>query len=604
MPRVASFLLLGLISLPLVARAQSSDGAPATPCATLDECISHVLASARTHRQIGEDARGRIAAYGAAAVDRLVPLLSHADPFVRESAGLALHAIPEIHPRHLPALVEAWRHGDTPYRRGRGNGWMPLPIAATATEEALGLLWADMLRDPEHGSNAQVFFGLARFGDRLRPLVHRQLQRCAAEWTPVCNGILSLFRELDGRLPRPAPPLRPQWAMDELLALVESRPAAPDAAVDMLAALRHPAALPHLQRRLRDLAPDDAWQEGLGSEREWDARMLMGRIASYGEAARASGPAIARYLDPRSSAELRAEAAVALGRIGDRSAIPAILAAAVNLGDDWLLAYDVAESLGRLRAEEARPLLETLRRGHWHRGVRNNAGRALNMLDGGVFARPGLPGDGSPYPAPRDEEGLEYIYFGHLRYAGDDAAPSCLGASGDRLRLEQDPVRPIRWPRRGTARLEVTRSSEARARELREMVSEDLARGNPVGQLPTRSGHLVAFNGGEFGGGLFAVPHPRGAPLVLLGDPIVAMWRMGAKLYVAAGLDHLGNDVGAVYIVNLQSLRVERGIRLPGSPVRFAAVASRSVIVSTAQGDIAIGEDGSLADPQAFGACE
>jgi hypothetical protein len=602
MRRLAPFLLLGLGLLPLSASAQSSDPVPAAPCATLDDCIGQVLASARTRRQIAEDAIARLIAYGEPAVDRLMPLLMHPDLYVRESAGLALQAFRRIDPRHLPALVEAWRHGDIVNRRGRGNGWLPMPIAATGTDEALRLLWADMLRDPEQGSNSQVFFALARFGERLRPLAHAQLQSCAEEWTRTCNGVISLFLELDGRFPRPAPPVMPQWAIDELVALVEGQSPAPDAAVDMLAAMRHPAALPPLQRALRDLPAGHA-SPGWSSESEWDARMLIGSIASYGEAARASGPAIARYLDPRMDAELRAEAALAIGQIGDRSSIAAVLSAAQNLEDDWLLAYDVAESLGRLRAEEARPLLERLRGEHWHRGVRNNAARALNMIAGGAFARPDVSGDGRPYPDPRNDQGEEYLYLGHLRYAGDDAPRDCVGVPRGTLRLEQDPAGPIRWPRRGIARLEVEPPAQASERALRDMVSEDLARGIAVAQMPTRSGRLIAFNGGEFGGGLVAVPD-RGTVSLLFGNQVEAMWRMGGRLYVATGLNHLFSDSGAVYIIDPERLRVERGIRLPASPIRFAATASRAVIISTAQGDIAIREDGSLADPQALGACE
>jgi HEAT repeat protein len=597
MSRLAAFLLPGLMLLSPAPAAQPPGDVASETCATLEACVAKIRdRSAAANTGSGMDEQ--IVQFGDAAIEALVPMLADPDPEIRGRAGSLLASFRHIDPRHLPALVEAWRHGDTINNQGRGNGWMPVPIAATGTDEALRLLWADMLRDPEQGSNSQVFFALARFGERLRPLAHAQLRSCTVEWTKRCDGVISLFNELDGRFPRPVLPAMPQWAVDELVELVEQPTAARDAAVYALARLRHPAALPGLRRELDGISENDR-----DSDREWQTRMLIESIAAYGEAARGAGPAMAPYLDGRHDPDLRAEAALGLGQVGDRSSIAALMATAPDLRDDWLLAYNVAESLGRLRATQARSLLEGLQLQYWHRGVRNNAARALNMIAGGRFARPDVAEDGRAYPVPRDEQGNEYLYMGDLRYAGDDASRWC-SLSGDerRIALSQDPVGEIVWPSRGGATLKPGGVDDARQVEIRREIPVRQVQGRVVTVLPVRSDRLVGFNGGEFGGGLYHLPR-RGPARALLGEPVVAAWLMGGKLYVAAGLAHLVLDQGHLYVIDPRRLRVERTIRLPASPWRLAVSSHGAVIVETREGHVAIREDGRLIDPGRIGDC-
>ena len=600
MARLAPLLLAAVAGLAPSAAAQQPDAAVPETCATLDACL--VVIRDRGHRvvHVRSNMDEHILQFGDAAIDALVPMLADPDPEIRERAGYLLSSFRRIDPRHLPTLAHAWRHGDTLNRQGRGNGWLPRAIAATRTDEALRLLWADFERDPEMGSNAQTFFALADMGaERIRPLVRAELRSCATRWGRSCEGVIALFYELDGRFPPPVPRTMPQWAVDELVGLVGAPSAeASEAVVDTLARLRHPSALEPLQRRLADLPTERA----LAGDGDWNARGLITSLAAYGEAARASGPVIARYLDRRFDPDLRADAALALGQIGDRSSIPALAATAADLGDDWLLAYHVAESLGRLRAEETRTLLEHLQRQHWHRGVRNNAARALNTIAGGPFARADAPGDGAPYPASRDEEGNELLYFGGLRFAGD--GPSvCAGDFEERhVDVSRDPIGQIAWPASGGAEMRLEALGERRVRELRRRVPVRQVQGRVQGALPARDGDLIAFNGGEFGGGLFHVP-AAGPARPLLGEPVFAAWRMGGRLYVAAGLNHFVLDRGHLYVVDPERLSVERIVRLPASPYRLFATQGRAVIIRTREGDLAVREDGSLADAETIRGC-
>ncbi len=580
-------LAVGLVTAAAPATRPLQEAA-APACDTVAACIAALRADVASRRQVGEPVRLRLAELGEPAADALVALLTDASPMVRESAGLALTYFGRIDPRHLPTLVRAWREGDAGGSRP-GNGWLPRPIAATGTDEALRLLWADFERDPETGSNAQVFFALAwHLPEQTRPLLLARIAACrgSADGAP-CAGIYALLAEF-------RPPF-PDWSIAPILDLAEqARSDDVRASAEATLAFRsHPAALAPLQRRLAALPPE--------VRREyWSVRRLIGQIAQYGAAARASGPAIIPYLGAAHGEHLRADAALALGRIDARAAVPALLALAPDLADDWLLAYNVAESLGRLRAAEARPLLERLAAGYWHRGVRHNAARALNMISGGAFTDPASAGDGAAYPAPRGPDGVEYMYFGHLRFAGDDAADSC-DPQGER-RFAQDPVAVLR-PRGGAVtELTLVPVAAAARAAFRRQIPHAVARGEVQFALPVDEGTLVGFNGGEFGGGLVLLPD-EGTPRTLTGEPMAFAWRTGNRLFLAAGLAHLMLDTGHVYVVDPVRLRIERTIRLPASPQRLYAAPDGTAIVDTEAGQVAVGADGQLVDVERVRGC-
>jgi HEAT repeat protein len=563
--------------------AQPPPGDPSETCEIVQSCIESLIAQVQAGRQVSEPVRLRLATLGDSAVDALVPLMSHPNPRIRDSAGLALSYFQRVDPRHLPALVRAWRDG---------SGWMPRPIGATGTDEALRLLWQDFVREAR--PHAQVVFALARMEERVRPLLIERFRDCRESSTgEECLGIYALLHDLE--------PPYPNWSVDPIvdIALNARSDEARQEAEAHLVRLRHPAGLAPSQRRLADLSAERA----LEFDGRWDATTLIDQVSSYGSAARSSGPAIARFLAPAFDEDLRADAALALGEVGDATAVPALLALAPELHDDWLLAYHVAESLGRLRAAEARPVLEDLARRHWHKAVRNNAARALHSIETGHFVRPEVPGDGQPYPPPRGEDGEEYLYFGGLRFAGDDQPRWCSGAdTGQSQRLAQDPVGTMRWPRRGRADLILIGLDEVRQQEVRHLIPMQQVRGSVIAVLPVRAGQLIAFNGGEFGGGVYHVRENQAAQ-PLLDEPVFAAWLMGGRLYVAAGLAHLVLDRGHLYVIDPAGLTVERIVRLPASPRGLAVSSHRAVIVKTNAGDLAVRANGEIVDPTRIGDC-
>jgi HEAT repeat protein len=571
--------------------------AAADGCTSLSQCLERIRdTDSRVLR--GDSVIYRdIVQFGAPAVDALVPMLTDPDLNIRERAGYLLAQFPSVDPRHLPALVEAWRHGDTINHQGRGNGWLPRAIAATGTDEALRLLWADYERDPEQGSNSQTFFALAwGFPERVRPLLLARIAACResdgagirdGNYRGPCAGIYTLLQEF-------RPPF-PAWSTPAILDLAQH--ARSDdvraGAEDTLAGFSNPAALALLQRRLAALP------HGPGTERRWEVSRLIMQIVRYGAAAQASGPAIIPYLDAAYDEDLRADAALALGQIEAPSAARALLALARDLADDWLLAYNVAESLGRLHVAAARPLLERLASDYWHRGVRNNAARALNMIAGGRFENLAASASGASRPPPRDGSGEELMYTGRLRFTGDDASSPCIGSS--ERPLVQDPVGMLRGPRIGVALVSPTEMSTAARGALRRAIPVRFAQGQVVFALPTPDGELVGLNGGEFGGGLIVVDE-QGEPQQVFGEPVAFAWQMGGRLYVAAGLAHLVLDTGHLYVVDPARHRIDRTIRLPASPQHLYATRDGAVI-GTAAGQVAIRQDGQLVDPERMHGC-
>lgn len=592
-----------LVSGLLLAAAspQPSPGAAAAACGTLADCLAVIRDPKRRVMHVDDRVDERITAFGAAAVDALVAMLMDPDIELRERAGFMLSRFRRIDPKHLPAIIHAWRHGDTINNRGRGNGWLPRPIAATGTDEALRLLWADFLRDPREGSNAQVLLGLASFGPRIQPLVRAQLQACAATWVERCDGIFELLFSLDGRFPPPVPAAMPQWATEEIVGLADAPGAeARGAAAYALARLHHPAGIPPLRRQLADFRPVAGdWQERMNLE------LVLNLVANYGAAAIAAGPEVAAFLAGADPLDARQTAALVVGQIGYAQGAGALIALEPLFRDDWLLAYNAAESLGRIRSLKARPLLERLRASHWHRGVRNNAARALNTLDGGGFALPRDPDDG---PVSEPEEIVIHgpLFRGELRYAADDDSRWCLpedSFDGEQARLfAQAPAAPPRWPRA---------SQEVKPQGPGAAVAAALRRRYPAlpphwkidAFVPWGDGALVAVAEAGDASGLHFVR--RGGSDDLLFPGVVRfIFPLGSRLYVAGASRRLGYTLGELLVIEGKPPRVVRRTLLPRPAQRFGLARDRAVLLDFGRGAVAVTHQGQLVDPGTLPSCQ
>jgi hypothetical protein len=566
-------VLAALLALAAPAWPQS----PPSLCTTLESCLALVGTPMRDSESMAFHAR--IQSFGPAAVAALLARLDV--PNSASAAGLELAQFPTIDPRHLPSLIRAYE---------RGNGWMPRAIAATGTDEAVAYLEAQFLKNPDFSNNAQVHFALAKLGDRVRPFILAQLEACRnGAPRERCQGVFSVLGGVGHAIP--------EWAIEPLLALATA-PAADEAvrrsAGNIVIHRRHPLGLDILASRLET----DASTKG----DRWELERTIGQIGDYGAEAMHLGPRIVPFLasdDPK----VQAEAALALGRIGSRSGAAELIALEPRFEDDWILAYDSVEALGRMGAGQARPLLERVAAGHWHRAVRNNAARALNRLTGGEFERAGVVGDGAPYPQPQGPDGEQYYYFGELRYAGDVPAPCALDPTVTVQPLRQDPPAAISWPASGAQRLEFQPLPDRIAGQVRATLSPGRTGARVAFRLPTPSGGFLAgYDEGEWGGGVVHVG-ADGTVAYLVDGNARGAFRIGRRVYVIHGLSHMTISEGKVSVFAGDPPRLLRATRLPSEPYEILATDRHAVLVRTRTGDLAIREDGRLADPESLGLC-
>jgi len=211
LPAVTGRLFRGVLLLAAAAAIWTTpvaaQDAEAPDCTELRRCIE-LLEAHRLPPSSGDSGMAvqpigkileRLPTFGDAAVEALLPLLSHPHSEVRKRAAFALRSFERIDPRHLPALIDAYRRGET---------WLPVAIAATGSDEALRFLQREFLREKGDG---QVTFALARFGRRAEPFLVERLMRCRkgcrydfarralnllADLGPVLGSVDDLVREV------------------------------------------------------------------------------------------------------------------------------------------------------------------------------------------------------------------------------------------------------------------------------------------------------------------------------------------------------------------------------------------------------------------------
>lgn len=584
-------------------------------CASIDQCI----AAMRTKTAVNFSAilEQKFATFGEAAVEPLMRVLTDdPDPRMRSYAGMALSRMPRIDARFLPALIAESREGDPQHYLDTGPAWLAIPIGLVRDNP-------DALR---HLFDIAEPYGARAHSNAVQPAIERSSR---AVWLQEARRRIEAFAPQQsaeylnflcqlifwGGWPRPNPDATPAW-LEPALVRVATNPAmnahARAAAETQLRAFRNPIALAALLRDARvQFAAIPAWDgrsrfvqvEDQEGQAQWE-RLTDGdiegtilEIGRFGQAARDAAPLIRSFLARPDLPDSRAQAARALGEIGDRAAIPQLVMALQDR-DDWLLVYNSAEALGLLRAEEAREALRDAADRHWSQAVRNNAERALNMIDGGDFERPGIVGDGRGINEGLAED--DELYVGPLRFRGDDAAEQadCLWDAEERGRgLSQSPIGALQFPRRGARGIAPRGVPRTDILRLSESNRVELPRGGRVTAIEVLPrGSLIGTNAGEFIGGLAYVDDSNRTATLVVPDNIALLFRHGGKLYALTGLSHLFSSYGEVWEVDdtLNVPRAVRRIRLPLEASEVYATARHDIAFATAAGTFLLGEGGIL----------
>jgi hypothetical protein len=582
-------------------------------CSTIEACI----AAMRTETAINGSGilEQKFAAFGEDAVEPLIEVLTgDPDPRMRSYAGRTLWRMPRIDARHLPVLIAASRQGDPMPFLDDGPGWIAIPIGLVRDNpEALAYLF-DLVE----------IYGARSSSNAVQPAIERSSQ---AAWLAEAQRRLEGFRPeqgaeylgvvselvIYGGHGRSDDYTTPAW-LEPALVRIATDPAvnadARDTAAALLGHFRHPIALAALLRdarvrfaalpawdgrsrfvRMKDAEGRDQWERLSDGAYE----SVISEIGRFGPAGLEAAPLLRPFLTRPDLPGSRAEAALALGQIGDRSAIPLLISAAGDR-DDWLLAYNAVESLGRLRAVESRELLREIAANHWSQAVRNNAGRAINMIDGGDFARPGIAGDGRHINDDLGDD--DALYMGQARYKNDDqgGGPGCSLSSETRLRLAQSPVGRLRFPREGDQRIEARAVPRRDVPRFPESLREQLPRGQVTAIETLRHGVLIGAGAGEFIGGLAYVDDRQREATVVVDDNISMVFRHGGRLYALTGLSHMGLSSGEIWQIDEESRppRATRRIPLPAEANRVLATARRDIAFVTDGGTFLLAEDGTL----------
>ena len=292
-------------------------------------------------------------------------------------------------------------------------------------------------------------------------------------------------------------------------------------------------------------------------------------IALFGHAAERAGPTIVKHLKSRDLDD-RAYAAISLGMIGYRPAIPEL----INTldGEDWRVARASVRSLGWLRAIEARPFVERLARTHPLAIVRRDAAIALAAIDGNAAS------------ATDDEQKLKTSNMAFDLVFDNDV--------GDTINPCEDG--PWRWNHRTVSKPHdvaeaAPAASDAPASEL-EAVSAT---------LDVEGGRLIGTNRGEWGGELY-FQRLGSAPKKLLDENIVAIERIGGDIVAFGGLAHLSNNQGVVIAIERKngSYAARARLPLPGAPRSVIRVDATTLLIVANRVNVVLRRDWRLEDAE------
>lgn len=598
-----SIMLAVLIFFAQTAAAETTK--QASDCSNVEECISilsdHEIdppppPGARRSSGINprpiEKAVNRLISFGDEAVIALIKLFDHQNYNVRNRAGYTLFHFIEIDPRHLPSLIAAHKSG---------IHWLEPAIAATGTDEALTFLWEGFLNDPDQASNSQVFRVLPKFGDRLLPYVREELEKCQrSNNRELCSALLQLLQAYD---PFPTFVIP---ALEEIFSSQKASEEVRRVATNQLIALKHPYGLvslkADLQQSLSSLNERTADALYIATDENedfyfhWFIEDTLRAVSIYGEEAKELGPLVTPFLSRRDLRDARAQAALTLGVMGYTDATEALLNLIGDFPDDWYLAYNSVESLGRLKVQSVRSTIEAVENNHWYKPVRNNALRAKTYLSGGNFARLDFPRDGE---IPSDDQwpltGAEFRYQGDI----SDTPTAC--ATDAIKTYELNKPQRLTWPNENEnsfeLKLAAPTASEAQAvfsayPELREYPGElefSIEFGDRL---------IAGLDAGEFGGGVYALDKGGRTELLIPANAIAA-FKTDEKLFVTTGLSHLAMSTGDLWVVELEGSApvLRRRVRLPLEPTGYEIAYPKTLIVKGERGDVAIKSEGMLIDP-------
>lgn len=275
-------------------------------------------------------------------------------------------------------------------------------------------------------------------------------------------------------------------------------------------------------------------------------RSRLQNIGASGPVGRKYTPYVLELLNDEDW-DIRAEAAKALGRTDETSAVPNLIDA---IGPrDWNLTFEALKSLKKLNAPEADKILENVAGAYWNPAVANAAKDLLTgkiapdqswkLIDGDVIRR---------YCEARADQTI---------------LPRCSNRT--------DPQDIRRYNQEGQAYTQRFVASFRNTPFLRDA--------QPLGvTLKTSEGEFVGTDNGEFGGELvFTSGATRQS---ILNENILALVKQGNRIIVVTGLNHMIIDEGYILEISRGSgglWTAKRLWRLPGAPTHIVMTSDGTI---------------------------
>ena len=404
------YVLAGVFCIAAVAAMAAARQIPEgfAQCAVLDDCLS-ALDTVAKHSADGSSSNmdagfaARLAQFGQPAKRELLKRAAGEDRGWRNLAGAILMNWPSFEPADVPALIAVLRK--------EPGGWIARPLGRLGTPEAVAAL-ADDVR--QNGASNQSGWALSQIGDQVFPYLLPLLSD-DKRWHDAAEimGDMKLRARdgLDGWLAIALDPKQPE--RDRIGALrgigilgTSAKDVAPKLRPLLTADNGYGAIDETVRKVLAAMGDRTVAAETVlacapstdPSEGSFESRICLEQAAYHGEAILPYANLIlSAFLNSRTGMD-RANGASVLGFIGYAPAKQRLIELLED--PDWRVVYAAARSLGWLKAREAVPALRKIASGHWLAEVRDEAARAIAVLQSqtGDLPRPDVVGGSLDYP--------------------------------------------------------------------------------------------------------------------------------------------------------------------------------------------------------------
>ena len=510
----------------------------------------------------------RFHAHGPATIPYLLPLLESKKEHLRNFAGYVLRDQTGLTEQHLPALIKGYQ---------RGSEWLPPAIGRIGTPAAIEFLIADLKARPQ--TSTQVTYAMELVGEPAVPYLVALLDTrvtASKDLSQVLCQILSELKSeraaellLNTASGRKAGLTNRLYAVENI-GCMGSRAQRVIPGLQKLAAAEPAKFGPAVSAAIMRIGSAQSVPYFVEALRADASMITFASLAALGNDAITAGPVLVEFLvkpDP----EVRLGAARALGLIGHRPAAHHLLPLLAE-PDDWRLAFAAAESLGRLRAQQAIPALDQLASRHWYPPVRDAARFAIKVIRGDAT-----------HPLPKHDSPMAFYEFntpGTVAVRPLGTRPSFVNATHA---LTPGALEKLKYHIRSPTE----RRGDRRARS---------ATISPGTGMKVPEGYLVGRDSGEFGGELVYLSEKSSAT-ILLKQNTRAIYRMPFGILAVTGLAHLGLNDGALFLVmpvESGGYTARRWKTLPGAPGVSGMLDNGKLFIATLGGDVVISPEGTI----------